>query len=433
MSAIRISADEALAAWQALQDHGGNGSAAAESLGLSRSSFRRRVDAARQPAFRGAVGGPPIPPIAVPPPGFVIRRNAGAYDANGNLLRQWVQTKTEPGEAFEMLPGHVIKGESAFVDPDGRVLGKWVKTREGAAGAGLVEALQTAFAEYDGAALPVAPPSVTTGDLLTIYPVPDLHFGMYAWGAETGADYDVGIASRIARETVGTLIAKSDASETAVILGLGDLFHMNDQKNATPGSGHRLDVDGRWDRVFDLGARLILDLVVMALAKHATVRLVLLPGNHDEDASVCLRVALALYFSENPRVIVHTEPGLFWYFRFGASLFGATHGHNVKPDRMAMAMASDQARDWGETLHRYFFFGHVHHDSMREIGSVRVESFQTPAAKDAWATGAGYRSGRSMSSITYHRDVGEIARHRVNITAPAPRPRYRVPAAQVSA
>jgi hypothetical protein len=430
VAAVKLPVELARQAWEALEACGGNALAAAASLGLSRSTFVGRVAVARAYSLRGELAGPELPAAAVPPPGFAITSNSAAYDDKGRLTQQWVGSAPAPGEIFEKIEGHQIKGESALVDPAGRVLAKWIKTREGALGEGLVESLQKTFAEYEAKGPIVPPPEVITADFLTIYPIPDLHFGMYAWGPESGADYDVNIAAKIAKDTVGALLTKSEASETAVILGLGDLFHMNDQKNATPGSGHRLDVDGRWDRVFDLGARLILDLVVMALEKHAKVRLVLLPGNHDEDASVCLRVALALYFSNNPRVEVYTSPGLFWYYRFGASLFGATHGHNMKPDRMAMALASDQPQDWGETEFRYFFFGHIHHDSLKEIGSVRVESFQTPAAKDAWATGAGYRSGRSMSSITYHRQLGEVARHRVNITKPAPRPRYRVAASK---
>lgn len=80
-----------------------------------------------------------------------------------------------------------------------------------------------------------------------------------------------------------------------------------------------------------------------------------------------------------------------------------------------MMLATDRAKDWGETVHRSFFFGHIHSETVKEVGTVRVESFNTPAAKDAYAAGGGWRSGRSMSSITFHRKDGEIGRQRVNI------------------
>lgn len=50
-----------------------------------------------------------------------------------------------------------------------------------------------------------------------------------------------------------------------------------------------------------------------------------------------------------------------------------------------------------------------------ETGGVIVESFQSTAARDAWHSAAGYRSGRSMTSIVLHNVAGEIARQKVNI------------------
>lgn len=398
---------------RALREHGSIRKAAA-ALGVPASTLQNRLHRA---ALRGEIGGPPIPDIAKPPPGFAISRNGGEYDANGKLRRQWVGTRRDAGEEFAVPAGHVVKGESALVDPDGRVLAKWIKTREGSA-AGLTEALHAAFARYDGAAPALPPPASADEKLLTVYPLPDLHFGMFAWGKETGANYDTAIARDLVTRIVRSLVEQSRPSKRAVLLGLGDYFHANDEKAATPGSGHRLDVDGRWMRVFDQGAGLAISLVETLARKHERVEVVFLPGNHDIDAARTLTVALSYFFSATGRITVNKLAGLHWYRRFGRVLLGATHGHTMKPDRMAMMLATDRARDWGETEHKHMFFGHVHHESAREVGPVRVESFNTPAAKDAYAAGAGYRSGRSMSAITFHVDDGEIGRHRVNISTP---------------
>lgn len=383
----------------------------AEELGIRPRTLSHWVARA---AIRGEVGGPPIPEIGKPPEGFAVTRNNAEYDAEGTLTRQWVATRRDAGEVFEVPSGHVVKGVSALLDADGREMARWVKTREGA-GEGLVEALERRFAAYAGAAGLIPMPAAANDDLLTIYPLADLHFGLYAWGAEAGDDYDVDIATDLVRRTISSLVAKSEPSRRAVILGLGDLFHQNDQKNSTPKSHHQLDVDGRWGRVFEAGARLMTDIVELVAQKHEQVDVVMLPGNHDEDASVCLRVALSLFYRDNTRINVHNKPGLHWFDRFGKCLFGATHGHTMKPDRMALMLANDRPQDWGETVHRSFYFGHIHHETAKEVGNVRVESFSTPAAKDAYAAGGGYRSGRAMSAITFHTTDGEIGRHRVNI------------------
>jgi hypothetical protein len=381
----------------------------------------------RRQSLTGVTGGPPLP-ANVPAPGFVVERNAGEFDEHGNLRRQWVKTKPDSGPEYEIPEGHVVKGESALVDPDGRVLARWVKTRENGAPA-IIEALKTAFAEYEGKSLPSSAAYDTDADILTLYPLPDLHIGMYAWGDETGANYDVDIAVKQAEASVAALVAQSRPSEKAVILGLGDYFHANDAKALTPGSGHSLDVDGRWPKVYAAGAKLAISIIDLAAQKHQSVEVVFLPGNHDPDAAVTLTVALHLYYSNNPRVTIRMEPGMVWYHRFGRCLLGATHGHSIKPDKMAMLLANDCAEDWGQTVHRHFFFGHVHHESVKEVGSVKVESFNSPAARDAWNAGQGYRAGRSMNAVTFHKERGEIGRHRLNIIPTKPKTRVKARAA----
>lgn len=402
----------------AVRQHGGI-RPAARAMGITPSTLQGRLGQRykRIHALRGEIGGPPIPVIAIPPEGFVIRRNSGQYDAAGTLQRQWIESSQGNADAdgYEVPAGHVVKGESTLLDANGNVIAQWIKTREGA-GAGLIEALRETFAEYDGKAPAIAVPTDTDDDTITVYPLPDLHLGMYAWGRETGAPYDLKIAIDIATDAVATLVAQSKPSKRAIILGLGDYFHANDAKNATPGSGHALDVDGRWPKVFAAGAKLATTIVDIVARKHADVEVVFLPGNHDPDAAMSLTVALSLFYSNTPHIHIHDGPGIAWFRRFGSVLLGATHGHTMKPDRMAMMMAADRAEDWGKTKHRHMMFGHIHHASVLEVGPVLVESFQSPAAKDGWNAASGYRASRAMHAITYHRENGEIGRHRVNIT-----------------
>ena len=373
---------------------------------------RVKAHTERRDAFRGLVGGPPIPPAAMPPEGFIISRNSGVYDKDGALQKQWVGTVRDSGPEFAIPAGHVIKGESALVDPDGRVLAKWIKTREGS-GEGLVAALQQAFSTYSGLAPSIPLPAELDADTWTIYPVPDLHLGMLSWSAETGEDYDVKIATAMATGAITELVRQSRPSSRATLIILGDYQHANDQRNVTPGSGHQLDVDGRHSKIYLAGANLVISLVNLVAEKHAEVEIVVLPGNHDPEAATTLAVALSLYYSGNARMSVNMKPGVAWYRRFGRCLVGAHHGHTQKPDRAAMAMAVDRGEDWGQAPHRYIFTGHFHSERVTEVGNVRVETLQSPAARDAWNTASGYRSGRSLSAITFHKDRGEIGRHRV--------------------
>ncbi len=381
---------------------------AAKKLGISLKAMQRTlVDAAKR--------GYDLPEALRPNPGFVVRSHNVQVDAQGKITRQSIQTGPQAGDVFQPLPGHLIKGESALLNADGEVVAKWVKTREGGEA---LQALTDALLEVFGAVTPrptIDAPSYANADLLTLYPIADLHLGMMAWGKESGNDYDLGIASKLAVDTATDLVARAWPSETAVILGMGDYFHQNDQKNATPRSGHQLDVDGRWPKVLLTGVQVLDAITQAALAKHERVIVRMLPGNHDPDAAIALTIAIAMAYRDNPRVTVDLDPSLHWYYRHGKVLLGATHGHTMRADRMAMMLATDRAADWGETLHKHFFFGHIHHDTAKDVGPVRVESFRTIAAKDAYASGGGYRSPRTMSSVTFCRIRGEIGRHKVSI------------------
>lgn len=406
-----LSRDEVLRRLQAYEQYGRNASAASAALGISRGAFQ---DTLRNAAKYG-MHGPKIPADARPPEGFIIKERGAQYDAEGNLIRQTIKTTREPGGAFEPIPGHAIKGESVLVDADGNVVQRWLKTREGAQSLdALADALRASLADVPVRPL-ISPPPTSDADLLTLYPIADLHLGMMSWGKETGADYDLSIASRLAVEASRELVAQSKPSRRAVILGLGDYFHQNDQRNMTPRSGHVLDVDGRWPKVLLAGCEVAISIIDAALQKHELVDVRFLPGNHDPDAAVALSIALALAYRANSRVTVDLDPSLHWYLRFGKVLMGATHGHTMKPDRMAMMLASDRPEDWGQTTHKHFFFGHIHHDTRKDVGPVLVESFRTIAAKDSFAHAGGYRTPRTLSAITFHAERGERGRHKVHV------------------
>jgi pantothenate kinase-related protein Tda10 len=56
------------------------------------------------------------------------------------------------------------------------------------------------------------------------------------------------------------------------------------------------------------GVALHQDIIELALQKHATVRVRILPGNHDPEISITLQIALAAFYSSNPMVIVELDP-----------------------------------------------------------------------------------------------------------------------------
>lgn len=251
-------------------------------------------------------------------------------------------------------------------------------------------------------------------DLLTVYPIGDPHIGMYSWREETGDDWDLVIAERTHCAAMDALVQAAPASEQAVVVNLGDLFHYDSMAAVTPRSGHFLDADGRYAKMVAVGVKIMRRCIESALEKHKRVHVINAPGNHDETGALWLSIALANVYEREPRVTIDRSPSVFAYYRWGNVLLGVHHGHACKPDKLPGVMAADRAQDWGETVHRHWLIGHVHHESRKEYAGVTVESFGTLAAKDAYAASGGWRSARAMQAIVYHAEHGEVARSRVH-------------------
>lgn len=322
--------------------------------------------------------------------------------------------RPDSGALRPVPDGYIAKGTSTLYRPDGSISAQWVKTTRDEE---RLHEMQLRAIASMAAELPKLPPRKASGvwrtDLLTVYPIGDPHIGMYAWGEETGEDWDLEIAERVHCGAMRELVHAVPATDTGVVLNLGDMFHYDGLRAETPRSGHALDADGRYAKMIDVGIKILRQCIESALTKHNHVHVMNLPGNHDESSALFMSVALRHMYEREPRVTIEASPSVFQYFRFGKVLLGAHHGHTCKPEKLPGVMATDRARDWGETLYRHWLTGHVHHEFKKEQGGCTVESFNTLAAKDAYAANGGWRSNRTMSAVIYHREFGEVARSKV--------------------
>jgi len=312
--------------------------------------------------------------------------------------------------------GFHVKGVSTYYDSEGNPKAQWVKSQaDQITAAELAEFLQESIQGYQGIGGEVKAPARTQKDMLAVYPMGDPHIGMYAWGAESGEDFDLRIAEKNLIEATTRLIGCSQPADTAIILNLGDFFHADNSSNTTARSGNVLDVDSRWGKVFQIGFQAMIQCVDEARRKHKNVIVKNLIGNHDDHTSQALSLALNAFFHKDKRVTVDISPSKFWYYQFHNVLIGAGHGDTAKPDLLPNIMAADEPVKWGSTKHRYWYTGHIHSQNQKEYAGVIWESFKTLAGKDAWHSAKGYRSGRDMFCIMHHKDHGEVERHRVDV------------------
>jgi hypothetical protein len=259
----------------------------------------------------------------------------------------------------------------------------------------------------------ITPPTTCDGDLLTLYPIADAHIGMLAWRGETGEDYSTAKAARRVMEWVGQAVDASPASETAVILDVGDLLHADDTTGQTPRSKHALDTDTRHYRTVEMTIACLASAIEYAAEKHARVIVRVLPGNHDPHAYLAVLFALRERYRLSPQIEVEAQPGEFWVHEHGQVMLCAHHGDKGKPERLAHWMADEHAPIWGRTRFRHLYTGHLHHHRSAEIGGLIWEQLPALCARDAYAVSNAYSGRAALQTITFHRQRGEVQRFKV--------------------
>lgn len=312
-----------------------------------------------------------------------------------------------------MPEGFRVARISPLVGPDG-VERQWMRLEPEQQQTTLTrEALIEMFEEYRGKSELTRPCGPGNGDLLTLYPTADVHLGMRAWARETGEPYDLAIAKETLLSAMRNLITCAPASETAVMLDLGDYLHTNDQTNVTPAHRNQLDVDGRFPKIAKEAVKIRRELIELALQKHDKVIYRGLPGNHDPEAQQMISIALSMFFENNPKVTIDSDPSDFWFYHHGSVMLAGNHGHKLKPFELPGVMASYRPAVWGATKWRHAFSGHIHQERSGEKHGARWETLRTVAAKDAYAHQRGYSSDRELTAITYSATRGPCMRQYV--------------------
>jgi hypothetical protein len=312
--------------------------------------------------------------------------------------------------------GYLTRGRSTLYNRRGEIIAEWVKTAKDKEDEykALVQAIGTLA---DGWAKPKAvkkPSGSLSEDLLTVIPLGDPHFGMFSWAQETGQDFDLEIAEANLVAAVDHLVSLAPRAKEALLINLGDFFHFDNSYNQTT-QGTKVDGDTRWSKVLRIGIRAMRRCIERLLETHDRVTVICEIGNHDTHSAVMLALALDQFYEREPRVTVDTSPAKFHWYRFGKNLIGVTHGDTVKAKDLPGVMACDRAKDWGETDYRYWYTGHIHHDTVKEYPGVIVETFRTLAPADAWHKNQGYRSGQDLKLDVIHKKYGRVNRHVVGI------------------
>ncbi|MEC9048920.1 MAG: LysR family transcriptional regulator [Planctomycetota bacterium] len=348
------------------------------------------------------------------------------------------ERKVEPHrDPDDIAEGQRIKGVSAtqyVLDPEsGKYRMMWVKTERDPNAAerkDVFEAMHELLAGFNAttpepAPRPLKRASDRRDDLMVVIPIGDFHFGMYAWGAECGEDYNLAIAEQNWRAAFDEIVDTIPRTSLGVLLNLGDLTHGDNSKNVTPRSGHQLDMDTRHPKVTAVALRCMLYAATRLREKCDRVIVRNNIGNHDTETSQHISLMMEAHFNGIEIPGLETKPDkpasrveilcspkdLMVVAEFGNVMITSSHGEYTKPHEIPGLLMDDFGGVVGRCSKRYHHSGHVHHrQRWGDIpGLDSFESHRTLAPKDKHAA-TKYRAPQSIEAITYHREFGEDRR-----------------------
>ena len=249
------------------------------------------------------------------------------------------------------------------------------------------------------------------GDHLLEVSIPDLHLGKLAWSEETlGENYDIKIAAHLYRDALESLIARTAAfTFSRIVLPLGNDFFHADTMRGTTTAGTALDVDGRFQKTYIAGRKLITE-AIERLRELAPVTVVMVPGNHDAMASFCLGDSLDCWYHATKDVTIMNAPAPRKYLEHGKVMLLFTHGDKGKQDNYPLLMATEQPEMFGRTVHREIHIGHLHQLRVSEKMGVKVRISPSLCAPDAWHSANHFvGNARAAEAYVWHPNEGLVS------------------------
>ena len=311
-------------------------------------------------------------PIAQDP---TINATSTLYNADGNLVLQWVKKKKEHEEQEQRL----------------------------------LE-LAAALSEKIPRSTPIARPNNTCESLLNCYILTDYHLGALAWHEESGEDWDITLAEDLLLKWFLSSVKMAPNSKVGVLAQLGDFLHFDGLEAVTPAHRNILDADTRFQKVVRVAIRVLRQIIQMLLKKHEKVHIIMADANHDPASSAWLREMMTALYDGEPRITVDRSADTYYCYEWGNTSLFFHHGHRRKPSNIDDVFVSKFREVFGRTKYSYAHMGHQHHLDAKETKLMTVTQHRTMAAKDAYASLGGWMSGRSADVITYSKEYGEVGR-----------------------
>jgi anthranilate/para-aminobenzoate synthase component II len=224
------------------------------------------------------------------------------------------------------------------------------------------------------AALPTNPIQRKTGKKMVEFLVTDHHLGKHGFDSKTMEFcWDIPKAMEEYSKAIdfGLSQINLDEVEYFVLPTGNDLLHVDNGAGTTT-SGMKIS-----DELFYLNlfryAKEAVAKSVQKLVQHAPVKVIFIPGNHDENAVLMLSEVIREMFRDNPSVEVICRGNGREYESFGVNLIGWHHGKSNNPQKASNMMIADVPELFAKAKYRTVHVGHTHTSSKTNTVTLNTQ------------------------------------------------------------
>ena len=255
------------------------------------------------------------------------------------------------------------------------------------------------------------------GDFCMTMDLFDAHFGMLAWGKETGLfDHDIKVAEDRLPAVVEALLNQACRGQriSKIFWPVGnDYLHVNNPESITPRGKHGLDVDTRYVKIYEHGKMALIRSIDLALSV-APVELLWVPGNHDPETSYHLVDFMDGWYRDSKWLTVNKAPTKRKGVRWGDCFIAFAHGDGAKetPQSMPNLMISEWPKQMADCRYKEAHIGHKHKKAelrtlpLQIIASIIVRRCACLCDIDSYHYREGYLDAIAMGQANVYAKEG---------------------------
>ena len=232
--------------------------------------------------------------------------------------------------------------------------------------------------------------------------IPDYHFGKI-----TGQSVEE--QSQTFLNAVLDIYEKANTNDEidTILFPIGNDL-LNSEHTLTTTKGTKQENNATFMHIFKT-AWTTVALTIAALSERAPVEVIIVPGNHDENATIMLGEVIRAFFMKNERVTVDNREDSNKYYKYGKNLFLFNHGDKGSVKDLPLRMAVEKPVWFSKCPYRFVRLGHFHKASQDETMGIEISVLPSLSAADKWHKDHNYLSKPKITATMFNNIYGKAA------------------------